>query len=340
MASSRLLQELVAVPDTRVGWPWTEQSPSLPARPVGSRGVWPRLTIVTPSFNQSEFIEETIRSVLLQGYPDLEYIVVDGGSTDGSVDIIRKYAPWLSYWVSEPDRGQAHAINKGFGRATGQIAAYINSDDVYLPGAFAIAADALMRNPQAQWLCSACISRDDEATTTALLEPQLPVDPARWLFKPSGQPYCFPQPGVFLRTSLIETLGEFREDLQYSFDYEYFQRILFAGFWPIELDATVAMFRIHQTSKTATHTAGFAADDLTVAELYFDRVSRSDQRRLTSQKHRVMAWRTLDSCVALAERQGERVALRTLLTHLLRDPQLLRYRPVWGAVRRWCGWIR
>ena len=97
---------------------------------------WPRISIVTPSFNQGQFIEETIRSILLQGYPNLEYIIIDGGSTDESVEIIKKYEPWLTYWVSEKDRGQAHAINKGLERCTGEILAYINSDDYYYPGCF------------------------------------------------------------------------------------------------------------------------------------------------------------------------------------------------------------
>lgn len=99
--------------------------------PDGSQ--WPSISIVTPSYNQGEFIEETIRSVLLQGYPNLEYIIMDGGSTDNSVAIIQKYAPWLTHWVSQPDDGQSHAINKGFDRANGEIIGWLNSDDYFQP---------------------------------------------------------------------------------------------------------------------------------------------------------------------------------------------------------------
>jgi glycosyltransferase involved in cell wall biosynthesis len=125
------LRDLPEPSATRTGWPWTETSPNI----EGAGGEWPRITVVTPSFNQGAYIEETLRSVLLQGYPNLEYIVIDGGSTDGSVETIRRYARWLDYWVSEPDRGQAHALNKGFARASGDVLGWLNSDDVYLPGA-------------------------------------------------------------------------------------------------------------------------------------------------------------------------------------------------------------
>ncbi len=125
---------LPAAPPGKAGWPWTAEGPSL-LQTMPDGAPWPRISIVTPSFNQGQFIEETIRSVLLQGYADLEYIVIDGGSTDGSVGIIKKYKRWLTYWVSEPDRGQSHAINKGFARATGGVLAWLNSDDLYAPGA-------------------------------------------------------------------------------------------------------------------------------------------------------------------------------------------------------------
>src|ERR1051325_5477052 len=106
-----------------------------PRRLIFERDMLPRISIVTPSFNQGRFLEETILSVLNQNYENLEYIIIDGGSSDDSVDIIRRYERHLACWISEPDRGQVHAINKGIERITGDMAAFINSDDVYLPGA-------------------------------------------------------------------------------------------------------------------------------------------------------------------------------------------------------------
>ena len=108
-----------------------------------------KISVVTPSFNHARFLERTMLSVLGQPYPDLEYLVVDGGSQDGSVEIIRKYAGRLAYWVSEKDQGQTDAINKGFARARGDIFAWLNSDDTYLPGTLPQVADFFEKNPQA-----------------------------------------------------------------------------------------------------------------------------------------------------------------------------------------------
>src|SRR5918993_5944601 len=118
---------------------------------------YPRITVVTPSFNQGRFIEETILSVVGQQYPDLEYIVIDGGSTDETVEVIRRYEGRLAHWVSEPDGGQAHAINKGLARATGDILAWLNSDDLYLPGALAFVASALKSNEGPELLFGNCL---------------------------------------------------------------------------------------------------------------------------------------------------------------------------------------
>lgn len=114
----------------------------------------PTISIVTPSYNQAQFLEETMQSVLTQGYPRLEYVVIDGGSSDGSVETIRKYADRLTYWVTEPDRGQYDAINKGFAHTTGEIMAWLNSDDKYTPRAFSVVADIFSTYPEVEWITS------------------------------------------------------------------------------------------------------------------------------------------------------------------------------------------
>jgi glycosyltransferase involved in cell wall biosynthesis len=113
---------------------------------------WPKISIVTPSFNQGQFIEETIRSVIFQGYPNLEYFIIDGGSTDNTVEIIKKYEDKITYWVSEKDNGQTHAINKGFSKATGEIVAYLNSDDIYMPYTLRLVAEIFTKFKNVQWL--------------------------------------------------------------------------------------------------------------------------------------------------------------------------------------------
>ena len=128
-----------------MGWPWTENDDKSAMKP--SVTTWPKFSIITPSFQRADFLEKTIRSVLLQDYPDLEYIIIDGGSQDGSVELMQKYSEHLSYWVSEPDVNQADALNKGLRQCTGDIIAFINSDDFYLPGALRRAAQLLIGIP-------------------------------------------------------------------------------------------------------------------------------------------------------------------------------------------------
>jgi glycosyltransferase involved in cell wall biosynthesis len=134
------LSILPPAPPSKSGWPWNVET----ATPQGEKETWPRITIVIPSFQQGRYLEEAIRSVLLQNYPNLELIVNDGGSSDGSKEILEQYSPHLSHWQSKQDGGQGNAINQGFDRATGEILGWLNSDDLYLPGAFFSVAKAFM----------------------------------------------------------------------------------------------------------------------------------------------------------------------------------------------------
>ncbi len=181
--------------------------------------LWPRISAVTPSFNQGQFIEETIRSVLLQGYPNLEYLIIDGGSTDGSVGIIKKYEPWLTYWVSEPDRGQSHAINKGWQRASGEIVAWLNSDDTYNPGALKCAAEALRNNPAVGMIYSDMNYIDVSSNVIHQL---------------TSQPYEFhsllldnyvTQSTAFVRREALDDVGLLDESLHLIMDQELWLRI-------------------------------------------------------------------------------------------------------------------
>ncbi len=148
----RHISDLPPPPPDKIGWPWTAESIRFPVTQTDSHH-WPRISIVTPSYNQASYLEATIRSVLLQGYPNLEYIVIDGGSSDGSVDIIHKYASWLAYWVSEPDQGQYDAINKGFSYSTGEIMAWLNSDDMYVPNSLYMISEVFTQlKNSVQWI--------------------------------------------------------------------------------------------------------------------------------------------------------------------------------------------
>jgi len=165
------LSELPQPPSGKDGWPWTGQSPSLPDKMPDGRP-WPKISVVTPSYNQGNYIEETIRSVLLQSYPNLEYVIIDGGSTDNSVEIINKYEAWLTYWVSEKDRGQSHAINKGLKHATGDIFHWLNSDDQFTQGALEAAARAVRSEPDAVAWAGSCARVDPDGRILSVVRPQ------------------------------------------------------------------------------------------------------------------------------------------------------------------------
>jgi len=214
----------------------------------------PRITIVTPSFNQAPYLETTIRSVLDQGYPNLEYVVIDGGSTDGSVDILRKYADHLAFWVSEPDSGQTHAINKGMARATGTLRGYLNSDDIYLPGALERVASAYREAPEADLFHGACRVIDEQGRTigrrcASITRFDEIVDVWGVWWKQRN----FVQPEVFWTKRIADKIGPFQTDLFMVMDYEYWTRILRAGGQVATVEEELAAFRITSTQKSNQH---------------------------------------------------------------------------------------
>lgn len=245
------LYELPPPPPCKAGWPWTEESPQLPdTMPDGSP--WPRVSIVTPSYNQGQFIEETIRSVLLQGYPDLECIVMDGGSTDGSVDIIRKYGLWLACWVIERDRGQSHAINKGLGHTTGDVVAWLNADDLYVEGALKLVAEAAVLSPDS--LVAGDVVNFDSTSGQDLVEVRQRGIVLKSIVKFWDRSCVWHQPGLFFPDPVLARVGGLREDLHYAMDYELLCRIL-QHCSVRYVDRPVARFRLHHLSNGVSQPA-------------------------------------------------------------------------------------
>jgi glycosyltransferase involved in cell wall biosynthesis len=237
--------ELPPPPMGKTGWPWTEESPRLPDTMPGGQA-WPVVSVVTPSFNQGEFIEETIRSVLLQGYPNLEYIVIDGGSTDDSVDVIRRYEAWLAYWVSEPDRGQPHAINKGFEQATGQLVAWLNSDDTYLPKTLHHVVSVFQRMPQVGLVFGSALYVDRESQPISVYAG---VDQPFFRKLQYWRRWEVPQPTLFFRRGVLERCGGMDESCQLVLDYDWVLRAAKSTLSHCS-DTVLATYRLHQGSKT------------------------------------------------------------------------------------------
>jgi GT2 family glycosyltransferase len=219
------------------------------------------VTVVTPSYTQAAYLEQTIASVLDQGYPNLEYIVVDGGSTDGSVDVIKRHESSLSWWVSEADRGQSHAINKGWQRATGDILAFLNSDDLYWPNAIRASVTALTANPRAGLVYGPARVFDARGVLYQTRPPR--HDPRRLVARNYLQ-----QPTVFLRRSLVESIGLLDEDLHFCFDYDYWLRASRVSAFARQ-DSVTAGFRVHGSSKTGSQQAHFARERVAILDRTF-----------------------------------------------------------------------
>jgi glycosyltransferase involved in cell wall biosynthesis len=280
----------------------------------------PTISIITPSLNQAPFLEEAIRSVLDQDYAPVELIVVDGGSSDGSVDIIRRHESRLAWWVSEPDRGQAHAINKGLEHATGDVVAFINSDDLYLPGGFSAVARHFSETPDCQWLCGDTLMFGDGYPSTVLV-----ADVPRSAGHCLSWAYTAPQPGMFWRRQLLDR--RFDERWRYCFDHDLYVRLLLDGYRCEHLPVSVAGYRLHPASKSVAEADRFDREFDEIAEIYEPLLRGAARRWCAATRH---LRRSVD-----ASRAGDRgAALRNLLRALVLHPEGLRRRPFWGSLRR------
>jgi glycosyltransferase involved in cell wall biosynthesis len=243
------LNELPAPPAGRFGWPWTEESVRLP-KEAAAAGSLPVISVITPSYNQGSYLEETIRSVLLQGYPKLEYIVMDGGSKDESLAIIRKYSPWLTYWVSEPDAGQSDAINRGLSIASGAWATWINSDDMLCKNALVEQARRFGFDKHTVYLGN-CVYINE--TGDVLSEHCGRVHNLKDLLKVStvwrtgGQ---IVQPEVVFPRELALSVGGLNRDNHYTMDYELWGKLLLRGATFQYTQIPFGKFREHPAQKT------------------------------------------------------------------------------------------
>ena len=240
-----ILNELPPPPPGKSGWPWDVESPRLPARSDGAD--WPRIAIVTPSYNQGGFIEETIRSVLLQGYPNLEYRVRDGGSRDNTVEILRKYEPWLTSWSSAKDNGQSDAINTGLRESQFRIGTWINSDDVLLPGALHAVAAHVLSDVQCQFITGDGLFVDETATRTLFCKQGAAYSVEELLHYGGGK--YLPQPSVFFSKWLMEQAGALDNRLHYAMDLDLWLRFRERAplaYIPVQLSA----LRQHDDAKT------------------------------------------------------------------------------------------
>ena len=284
------LAELPPPPPGKTGWPWTDETAALSqARPDGSD--WPRISIVTPSYNQGRFIEETIRSVLLQGYPDLEYIITDGGSQDQSIEIIQKYEHWLSYWISERDRGQSHAINKGFNRSTGVILGWLNSDDVLLPGALATVAAFLPRPNEPVLIAGRAEIRDVSVARTIWVFDRIPQTFSDTF---SLEAY-FPQPSVFFTRKALTLAGFLREDLHYSMDFELWLRMMTRHVSVALIEQHLSWMRQHEDAKTFP---GNALPGLEEGERVLQSYSRFVSAEIAKRTFAISHWRQSRAWIA------------------------------------------
>ena len=327
---------LPSAPEGVRGWPWSFEMPQDISGQV-EPPTWPRITVVIPSYNQGQFIEETIRSVLHQQYPNLELMIFDGRSTDDTVNVIKKYASQIDYWESKSDRGQSHAINKGFQRATGEILACMNSDDIYTPGALLRVGKAFSEYPGS---ATATGNARFETLSHELLDTKYPqpFDPAHFL---RGGPNPG-QPAVLIARSTYEAVGPIDETLHASWDLDYWIRVglVLPDAAHIEIPHDLAVAKLWEGNKASEFDGN--ATEMDVRRIFenhlviLDKMFRSRDLAPNLRSLRRVAYsREMIRYAKRCANGGRKTeAIKYAFLTALRYPLVLQHRSYWGIFRR------
>ncbi len=278
---------------------------------------FPKISVVTPSFNQGAYLRETLASLVDQRYPDLEVIVMDGGSKDDSVEVIREFEQHIAYWESQPDRGQSHAINKGFERATGEVLCWLNSDDVLLPGALNAVAFAFNTHSDWSWISGPSLKFGEGLHELGGYY-ELPKDAIEWMV------YCpIAQPSTFWRRSLYERFGGLDEAFHYALDYEYWVRFVMGGEKLHFVDRPLSAYRLHDASKSVALAKNFIAERSMLREKYRSSLTPSQSAKLDRQLSRFDAIYSLTQSVALLQDSKWKEAREEVMQTLSKNPSLV-----------------
>jgi glycosyltransferase involved in cell wall biosynthesis len=270
----------------------------------------PKITVITPSFNQCKYLEQTIQSVLDQRYPNLEWIVVDGGSKDGSVELIKRNESHFAWWISEKDRNHPHALNKGYEKATGEICCFVNSDDLLEPGALHYAARAFAK-PGVNWIVGWAKFFDNSGD--------------EWVYGPQSweRPIDMllhnpvPQISSIWRTEAFRKVGGFTEKVLWAFDYEYWLRLYFVAGWrPVAVRRCLGAFRLHVESKSCSAPEKYVPDFEKLHEEYGKYLTPAERKQFAREQRKLRASRAaLDTWEALKRNDvptARRQALRSV----------------------------
>ncbi len=310
------------------GWPWNEEvSPTI----YLAEKEWPKISIVTPSYNQGIFIEQTIRSILLQNYPNLEYFIMDGGSTDETLDIIKKYDKKINLWASEPDFGQAHAINKGFKLCLGEIFNWINSDDLLAPNAL-FEIGRLFKESNCDLVAGSVLDDFDNSMDSKCISKNENIE-INNILKIVPNNYKYHQPGIWFRKNHMNTLPKFSEDMHYYFDWDY--TLKYISIYPniLYTDNLLVHFRLHEKSKSISQQDKFGYEiELCYKNLYSFLDNKDVLKAKAKRKFETIKWHS--ELQAIIKTDGYRLnTFKKIIIKIITAPKFRSTRFTFGQLK-------